>query len=287
MKIALVTDTHLAARATDFNDNWQQVRHWLWQAQPDAIIHLGDISADGAGRADDLVFARRCFDDLPAPVHFLPGNHDIGDNPPEAGQRNDHPLDAARLADYQKLFGADRFSLHLGGWQLIGLNSLLLGSEDPQHEQAQHDWLAQALAAHREPLGVLLHKPLFEAESGEAPPHERYSPQPARQRLLALLAARQPRFVACGHAHQWRELWRDGALQVWTPSTSFCVPDALQPRFGDKCVGLLLLHLRPETFRFERITVDGLRRHNLLDFASVYPQLAALRARFSADEAAL
>lgn len=282
MKIALVTDTHLAARAAAFNDNWAHVKAWLAMQQPDRIIHLGDISADGASHREDLDFARRCFDALPAPIHFLPGNHDIGDNPPDAGLHSEQPLDLLRLADYRRLFGADRFSLHAEGWQLIGLNSQLLGTGTAE-EAVQFDWLTQTLDAGEGPLGVFLHKPLFEAETGEPQPHERYSPPAARRRLMALLQGDRLRFIACGHAHQWRQLLRDGVLHVWAPSTSFCVPDLLQPCFGEKRVGALLLELGPDRFHFECVHVSGVAAHNLLHFDAVYPQLTALNARLAAE----
>jgi 3',5'-cyclic AMP phosphodiesterase CpdA len=48
---------------------------------PDLVIHLGDLSLDGAGSAVDLRHGRTQLDRLPAPWHAVPGKHDIGDNP--------------------------------------------------------------------------------------------------------------------------------------------------------------------------------------------------------------
>ena len=47
---------------------------------PDLVIHLGDLSFDGAGNAADPRHGRTQLDRLPVAWHAVPGNHDIGDN---------------------------------------------------------------------------------------------------------------------------------------------------------------------------------------------------------------
>ena len=81
MRIALVSDTHLAARAAVCLDNWRVVRAWIQRARPDLVVHLGDITVDGASDAVELRDAVDAFAGLDVPLRFLPGNHDIGDNP--------------------------------------------------------------------------------------------------------------------------------------------------------------------------------------------------------------
>src|SRR5215469_14425376 len=81
MRIALVSDTHLAARAAVCLDNWRVVRAWIERARPDLVVHLGDITVDGASDAVELRDAVDAFAGLDVPIRFLPGNHDIGDNP--------------------------------------------------------------------------------------------------------------------------------------------------------------------------------------------------------------
>jgi hypothetical protein len=61
-------------------------------------------------------------------VPFLPGNHDIGDNPIAPGAPTKHALDLARLEEYRVLFGPDRWSFHTGAWQVIGVNAQLFGT---------------------------------------------------------------------------------------------------------------------------------------------------------------
>jgi hypothetical protein len=102
MRLALIFDTHLTPRAPAFSDNWQAAREWIEAADVDLLVSLGDISADGAGDPRELESARRAFEPLGVPARFLPGNHDIGDNPVEAGAPSEHPLDPDRLADYRR-----------------------------------------------------------------------------------------------------------------------------------------------------------------------------------------
>ena len=282
MRIGIVADTHLADRATAFRDNWEAARACFAARAVDLIVHLGDISADGATAASDLAEAAACFEGL-SRVRFLPGNHDIGDNPVAPGAApSDHPLDPARLADYRRLFGADRWTMRPPGWQVIGLNAQLFGT-GTQEEEEQFAWLAAELAA--EPaaaLGLMLHKPLFRDGPADTEAHVRYVPAAPRARLLALLARRDLRFVLSGHAHQSRRISVDGVEHVWAPSAAFRIPDAMQEAIGVKRVGVLLLDLAEKAHSFEDITPPQMLQHDLLDHAEVYPAVAAIRSRLQA-----
>jgi 3',5'-cyclic AMP phosphodiesterase CpdA len=279
VKIVLVTDTHLNARIEAFNDNWNIVRRWIAAAPPDLVVNLGDITADGAGDLEELEAARGAFDDLGCAVRFVPGNHDIGDNPIAPGKSGEHPLNLDRLADYRRIFGPDYWSLDAGRWQIVALNAQLFGTDTAAEEQ-QRAWLDERLAEHDGPLGVLIHKPLFRNLPSDTEAHVRYVPHAPRQVLLDALSSRDLRFVACGHTHQARHLRVGDVDHVWTPSTAFCLPDAMQERIGGKTVGVVTLTLNDDGHhRFEFVTPDGLVRHNLLDHPAVYPSLAALRER--------
>ncbi len=282
MRIALVSDTHLARRVPDFLANWQRVKAWLDTAAPDLILHLGDITVNGAEHAAELHEARALFDGLPAPIRFLPGNHDIGDNPIAPGVPNAHPLDLARLADYRRIFGPDRWSIEAEDWSLIGLNAQLFGTDEAE-EAAQFDWLESVLGEGHGPLGVFLHKPLFRTRPEDTEAHIRYVPHSPRQRLLALLAKRDLRFVVAGHTHQHRQHVVDRVEHVWAPSCTVFFGDAMQERIGDKTVGAMLLELTPDGHRFRAEAPAGLRQLDLLDHPEAYPQVAALRAKLGLD----
>jgi 3',5'-cyclic AMP phosphodiesterase CpdA len=277
MKIILVTDTHFAPALTAFAANWQAIRRWIAGTVPDLVVHLGDITTDGASHATQLAAAMDHFAELGAPIRFLPGNHDIGDNPIAPDMPSSHPVDPDRLAEYRRLYGADRWSCAAAGWQLIGLNAQLLGTGGAE-EAAQFDWLDAALAEQTGPLGLFLHKPLFRDGPADREAHVRYVPHEPRQRLLDLLRRRDLRFVAAGHTHQLRQLTVDGVEHVWTPSAAFCIPDAMQELIGRKIVGVLQLDLDADGHRFTLVQPPGMVRHNLLDHPDTYPGVAAKRA---------
>ena len=80
-RVILVSDTHLSASAPQAQANWDAVVSYVGTCAPDLVIHLGDLSLDGAGNAADLRHGRAQLDRLPAAWHAVPGKHDIGDNP--------------------------------------------------------------------------------------------------------------------------------------------------------------------------------------------------------------
>ncbi len=278
MRIAVISDTHLAMRATSLLENWRIVARWIAEAHPDLVVHLGDISLDGASNPEELREAASILADLGVPIRFLPGNHDIGDNPIAPDAPTEHLLDLARLEEYRVLFGVERWSLKADGWRVIGLNAQLFGTATAEEEQ-QFDWLASELRGGRGPLGVMLHKPLFLDGPEDDEPHVRYVPEAPRRRLLAMLRGYDLRFVLSGHVHQSRRLLRDGVEHRWAPSTAFCLPDGVQERIGDKEVGVLTLILSGNKHRFAMIRPEGLVRHNILDHPQLYPGIVALRTR--------
>lgn len=281
MRIAVVTDSHLAPRAAAFNDNWRAVRAFVAAEAPDITLHLGDITVDGVKDPADLEHARAMSADWPTPIRFLPGNHDIGDNPPGPGVAATEPLRPARLADYRTAFGADRWALDAAGWRLLGVNAQLLGT-DGDAEAEQWAWLATAVAdAPDRPTVLFLHKPLFQDSPDDEKPHQRYVPVAARRRLLALLSTVPLRAVVSGHVHQSRDRVVDGIRHVWVPSTAFFLPDELQDRIGEKVTGIGMIELAANRLRFHLVCPDGVARHSALEHP-VYPKHAEARARLRA-----
>jgi 3',5'-cyclic AMP phosphodiesterase CpdA len=280
MKILLVADTHLAPHARQFRENWEAIRHWIDTIQPELLVHLGDITAHGVDDPTQIAAVASFFDDLPCKIMFLPGNHDIGDNPKAPGLPGEQALEPRSLREYRRVFGPDRWSLDLDGWQVIGLNAQLLGTESREEEE-QFSWLSAELSRRNGALGLLLHKPLFRSGPGDDEVHVRYVPAIPRRRLIAALEARDLRFVASGHAHQARQFVVNGVEHVWVPSASFFIPDEVQERIGEKKVGVVTLELAPSRHRFDAHYPLGLKQHNLLDHPDVYPEVAAWGARTS------
>jgi len=272
MRIIVVSDTHLSPRARAFNDNWAAVRTDIVDEAPNLVVHLGDITADGEHDPQELRAVRPLFDGLAMPLRFLPGNHDIGDNPIAPGANPKTPVDRARLGEYRRLFGPDYWRFDAEGWRIIGLNAQLFGSGLPDEEE-QFAWLRAQVGDCRTPVGVMLHKPLYRNGPHDTEAHVRYVPLAPRCRLLTVLAGCDLRFVLSGHTHQARRIDIDGVEHRWAPSTAFWIPDELQERIGEKVLGVLALDLAETTHRFYPVTSAGLISHNLADHPDVYPEL--------------
>jgi 3',5'-cyclic AMP phosphodiesterase CpdA len=264
MRIVLVTDSHLATSAPAFNDNWLAAKAFAARARADLTLHLGDITLDGARDSTQHTFALAACGEWPTPLRFLPGNHDIGDNPPSPGTIAEEPLDLPLLAQYRKQFGPDHWRLPAQDWLMLGLNAQLLGSGTAA-EAEQWAWLDNELAAAaRKPVALFIHKPLFLDDPGAASaPLIRYVPVEPRQRLLKLLARVELRLVVSGHTHQYLDRVIDGVRHIWVPSTAFIIPDDKQDRVGEKLTGLGLLDLTPTGFRFDLVCPEGMARHDI------------------------
>src|ERR1700753_475602 len=91
-RLTQISDTHLAPRLTRLVQNFARVAEHIDGTRPDLVLNSGDIGFDGPTSPDDLEFARSLHDALPVPCRFLPGNHDIGDNPTQLGPVPTQPV---------------------------------------------------------------------------------------------------------------------------------------------------------------------------------------------------
>lgn len=290
MKIIVISDTHFTDSHTICNDNLNNIKKFIENNPVDLAIHLGDITADGATYPSQFTFAAASLKDLGAPIHFVPGNHDVGDNPIAPGRINDAPfhvddarITPERLGFYRSVIGPDYWSLDLEGWQIIGLNAQLFATET-EAEAEQFSWLEDVLRKGTGSLGIVLHKPLFRNGHDDDEAHIRYVPAIPRRRLVDLLSGRELKFVLSGHVHQDRRLVVDGVEHIWVTSASFCMPDAMQERIGDKVVGVVTIDLANDgTHRFEKPLVDGLVTHNVVFHPEIDPRMTELRLKFGKD----
>jgi len=265
MRIAVIADSHLAPGARACNDNWRAARDFVASARVDLTVHLGDITVDGVGDVGQFAHAIAMASRWPTPLRCLPGNHDIGDNPPGPGVAPKEPLDRARLDDFREAFGPDYWSFGADGWLVIGLNAQLAGTDTPE-ETDQRSWLAARLAdAGRSRVVILLHKPLFQESDADENPHQRYMPAAPRRHLLELLSRVDLRAVVSGHTHQYLDRLLGGVRHVWVPSTAFYLPDEMQDRVGEKITGLGVMDLGADRFGFHLVCPEGVRRHSALD----------------------
>jgi 3',5'-cyclic AMP phosphodiesterase CpdA len=277
-RLTQISDSHLARRLSGLTDNFHRVSEHIDATRPDLVVNTGDLAFDGPTNRDDLEFARALHDALPAACRYLPGNHDIGDNPTEVGPAPSQPATEADRQTFVSIFGEDRWRFDAAGWCFIGLNSLVLNT-GLASEAEQFDWLASELAGvNGKPLALFLHKPLYLNSPDDpelAATSIRYVPMPARSRLVEMLRAVDLRLVGSGHVHQRRDFTFAHTRHVWAPSTGFIIPDSKQELIGIKEVGLVEYRFQPEGFEVRHVRAPGqidVDADSLIDTASKSPR---------------
>ena len=259
-RLTQISDTHLTRNFAVLTDNFHRVSEHIDANRPDLVINTGDVSWDGPSSRTDMEFALALHATLPVDSRYLPGNHDIGDNPTAVGAPPSCPATEERREAFVSVFGEDRWQFEATGWRFIGLNSLIMNTGIPS-ELEQEEWLTSQLAgANRKPIALFLHKPLFlntPEDPEEAATAIRFVPQPVRARLAALIGTHNVRLVASGHVHQRRDFTYARTRHIWAPSVGFIVPDRMQDVIGVKETGLVEYRFRPESFEVRHIRASG------------------------------
>ena len=91
-RLTQISDTHLARRLPTLTDNFHRTSEYIDATRPDLVVNSGDLAFDGPTSQDDLAFAKTLHAALPVPSRYLPGNHDIGDNPTAVGPVPSQPV---------------------------------------------------------------------------------------------------------------------------------------------------------------------------------------------------
>lgn len=259
MRIVQISDTHLSQDKPDSSDNWPPLARRIADQHPDLAIHTGDVTIDGAGAEADLRHAAQLMNGLGTRWRAVPGNHDVGDAR-HAGQ----PVNAERLRAWQRHFGPDRWVEDVAEgaerWRLVGLDAMLMGSGEPEHEQAL--WLEQVMAeAEERRIAWFLHRPLLLEDPGEGDTgYWSIKPQP-RAALLALVRRHRVGLVASGHLHKARDFAFKGTRYIWSPASSFLI-GAPQPQMpGEKRLGAVIYELDDTALTARIAEVPGLTQH--------------------------
>jgi 3',5'-cyclic AMP phosphodiesterase CpdA len=259
-RLTQISDTHLARRLQSLTDNFDRVREYIDARRPDLVVNSGDVAFDAPTNRDDLEYARTLHDALPVACRFLPGNHDIGDNPTQVGPPPAQPVTELSQQAYRSIFGEDRWRFDAAGWCFIGLNSLVMNT-GLANESEQFDWLdSQLSGANGQPVALFLHKPIYLNSPGDpelAATSIRYVPMPARSRLVEMLRAVDLRLVASGHIHQRRDFTLGHLRHIWAPSAGFIISDARQEVIGIKEVGLVEYRFQPDGFEVRHVKAPG------------------------------
>ncbi len=167
--------------------------------KPEFVVVLGDMVMNWNNRqqgADLLAAFEKLSPEIP--VHYVPGNHDVGVDFLAATDES--------LAAYREKFGADRFTFVAGPCRYVAFNSALFDQPQsvPHEHDMQFEWLEEELARPL-PEGVsqtvaFAHHPPFIKDIDEE--YGVYNlPQPGRQRLADLLIRNGVRYVFTGHTH--------------------------------------------------------------------------------------
>lgn len=257
-RIVLISDIHLSPTHGFFWKNWCIARDFANATASDAVIVNGDLAINGPDSDAEIEFGAKVLEGLRGQVLALPGNHDVGDEPP--GQDPDQIIDEARLRRWDRSLGGDRWVLDLDGWRLIGVNAQLFGSRLPR-EAEQNDWLDVELSSAAERrLALVLHKPLFVEDAGEDVASVASIVPAVRAALLDRLKRAGVRLVVSGHLHQHRDRVVDGIRHLWLPSTAFM---ASENRGGDPACGLAILDLAADQVTVSVERPAGLVSHDL------------------------
>jgi 3',5'-cyclic AMP phosphodiesterase CpdA len=265
LRVMVLSDIHLSPTHGFFWGNWCIVRDLVNQAAPHAVVVNGDLSINGPDSDAELAFAASALARLDTQVLALPGNHDVGDEPP--GQDARQIINEERIARWSATVGDDRFVMEAGDWLLIGLNAQLLGSGLP-HEQEQDRWLDRQLtAAGARPIALFLHKPLFIDDPAEEAETVASIQPAARARLLARLDDVGVRLVVSGHLHQHRDRALIGMRHVWAPAVAFA---GARPLGGDAACGILALDFSADHVEVTLMRPDGLVSHDLAAIKGAY-----------------
>jgi 3',5'-cyclic AMP phosphodiesterase CpdA len=257
-RVVVLSDIHLSPTHGFFWGNWCAACDLANRTKADAVIVNGDLAINGPDSDAEIAFAASALNRLQGRVMPLPGNHDVGDEPP--GQDPNQIVNSFRLARWDSSFAADRWTLDMEGWSLIGVNAQLFGS-GLAREHAQDNWLDEQLrAAAGRQIALFLHKPLFLEDPNDDVASPRCIVPSARARLLQKLRQSDVRLIISGHLHQHRDRMLEGMRHLWVPAVAFA---ASQPFGGDARCGITFLDFSSNGVGIEVERPRGLVSHDL------------------------
>ena len=257
-RIVILSDIHLSPTHSFFWENWCVARDFAEAAKADAVIVNGDLAINGPDSDAEITFAATALGNLRTPVMALPGNHDVGDEPP--GQDSDQIIDEERLTRWDSSFSTDRWALDAGGWRLVGVNAQLFGS-GLARENAQDHWLDEQLSKAGRPFALFLHKPLFL----EGPTDDVVSPScmlpSVRTRVLDKLNKSDVRLIVSGHLHEHLDRTFGRQRHLWVPAVAFAAP---QLHGGDGRCGITVIDFSEDGVEITVERPRGLISHDLV-----------------------
>jgi len=190
-----ITDTHFGSRA---NAERTAKAVKMINALPmkiECVLHTGDITSERLTHAPTVAASLAVLKELKAPLHIVPGNHDI------TRKNRD-----ATLAIYKKEYGELLTEAQYGGVAFIGVyteplaKGFKLESFDPLKQ------LAGALTrAGKKPAIVFHHTPSVE-DFYRNRMHKGWAPD-VREKWIDLINAHNVKAVLAGHFHRDEHHW--------------------------------------------------------------------------------
>lgn len=238
LEFVLLADTHYMLPATEVEfssrrrqtDRVERALRRINALDPAFVVHLGDLVQEFPGStAFDRAFvaATLQLDQLEPPVHYLPGNHDVGDKTDPT--MPSPPVSGAALEAFHERVGPLWWTIERDGIRLVGCNTQLMNTDLPAAED-QRAFLETTLRdGGEQPTYLCCHLPPFLDRPEEAAlGHYDTIGQPARDWLVDLVRDSPVTHVFASHTHfEFRHRLDDVTFHV-CPSPSFT-----RPGFGE------------------------------------------------------
>lgn len=231
-RLIQISDIHLSRERPYFFHNWDVIVKKINKQNPDLVVCTGDLTFNGVDIEKDLVFASQQLERIQAKVMVVPGNHDVGNCPPDV--RGEHIITNERRDQYLRYFGQDYWFLDKSDWRLIGLNGLLFGS-DLSTETGQLKWLTSVLSEGKQQgksFALFFHKPLYLWKTSDEGVRQHCVYPGPREKIIDLLEKYRVDMVATGHVHEYRCRRFGKTRMVWCPSTAFIYEGKWWARHG-------------------------------------------------------
>jgi 3',5'-cyclic AMP phosphodiesterase CpdA len=218
--IAQFSDTHICApskllfNGVDSNANLVRAVQSILNSTPkvDALLITGDLCQSGT--LDEYQNLRVILDPLIGriPVYFCLGNHDERFNFCKVFK--DYP-GFEQYVDSKSL----QYSVQLGGYRLVVLDSLLHGSDYGHLHVQELDWLDQTLKRYSsaQPIIVAVHHPMISSGNSLM---DQMNLKQTQQLEISLSRAKNLSLIVCGHLHRLVVGQFAGAPVIVCPSTA-------------------------------------------------------------------
>jgi hypothetical protein len=267
VRVLVVADMHLSPTRAYAQPAWEAVVTYAAKSRPALVVSLGDMVLDAPDDRADRDYARGQLDRLAVPWVAVPGNHDIGDCPPDPWQGE--YVTENRLAAYLAIYGSDHFLVDWPGWRLVGANAQLLGS-DLSGAEAHWKWLEESARGTDGRVALFMHKTPCRSSLDEAGDSNSVLPEFARRRLAKLLRSLRHPVVFSAHLHRFRE-FSDGEVNfVWAPTTGLINTEDPTATDHELRNGVLAVDFEPGEYHVKMLELPGVP---LIDYGSLPPDV--------------